>query len=290
LSALVSATLNQRSLSEAEMSVEKNLHRVVRRTLSSLISLRRFGKGKKTSGEGKDRCMSTSSTKKATAKKPDTLSHYTQFPILLDILLQKRIVFGNPDNWDDKTDSRILKKYADVMEENVGVLCLTEFPEGIYDNILHWKIYAPGKSGCRIDFDREILERIVKQQGATLEKIYYLNTEELESKPEKWYKKPPFLKRSPYTYEHEWRILKFGKLEKDSYFKLDISKCFTKIIKGIRLSPELPKNVAKNLRPFLESKCKRKCVRSWISENPDWEQRIIKSLTQQSAKSSNREK
>ena len=235
--------------------------------------------------------MSTNSTKKAAAKKPEILSHYTQFPILLDILIQKKIVFGNSNNWDDKTDSRILKEYAKVMgAKGVGVLCFTEFPEGISDNILHWKIYAPGKSGCRIDFNKELLERIAKQQGATLEKIDYLSTEELETKPDEWHGKPPFLKRSPYTYENEWRILKLGKkLKKDCHFELDISKSFTKIINGIRFSPELPKNVATNLRSFIKKRFKITAARSWISENPEWERIVKKSLNQQSGKSSNRE-
>jgi len=214
-------------------------------------------------------------------KNSEVLSHYTQFPVLLDILERKKIVLGNPASWDDKTDFGILDEYAKAAGmEDARVLCLTEFPKGISDNILHWKIYAPGKSGCRIDFDKETLENIIKKQGAALKQIDYLSTEELETQPEKWQGKPPFLKRSPYTYEHEWRILWLGSLKKDSEFELDIpQRAFSSLIKCVRLSPELPKGLARNTRAFLQKHYKIKSVHSWISQNPDWERTVKKSLT-----------
>jgi len=189
---------------------------------------------------------------------------------------------GNPANWSDKTDFRVLDEYAKTMGmKDIRVLCLTEFQKSIqHDNILHWKIYAPSKSGCRIDFDKEMLKKIAKKQGATLKQIDYLSTEELETQPEKWQGKPPFLKRSPYIYENEWRILWLGNLKKDSDFELDISpKAFSSLIKCVRLSPELPKNLARNIRVFLQKYYKIKSVHSWISENPDWERTVKKSLT-----------
>jgi len=209
---------------------------------------------------------------------PKILSHYTQFPILLDILERKKIVLGNPANWDDKTDFEILKEYAN--KKKMRALCLTEFPKGIFDNILHWKIYAPGKSGCRIDFDKKMLKNIIEKHKATLKRITYLSTDELKTKPKKKQGKPPFLKRSPYIYENEWRILWLGELEKDSEFELAIPKIdLPNLIKCVRLSPELPESLARNLCAFLKKRYKIKAVHSWISKNPDWERSVKKSLT-----------
>ena len=207
-------------------------------------------------------------------KNVEILSHYTQFPVLLDILEREKIVLGNPASWDDKTDFRILEKYAEAKGKDIKVraLCLTKLPKGISDSVLHWKIYAPGKSGCRIDFDKEILEKIIKQSEATLERVDYLRTEELETQPEKWLKKTLFLKRSPYTYEYEWRILWFGKLNKGKEFELDIPEAdFKNLIKRIKLSPALPKSLADSTRAFLEKHFKIKSIHSWLSADPNWE-------------------
>ena len=211
------------------------------------------------------------------------LSHYTQLPVLLDILERKRIVLGNPDAWDDKTDANMLKKYAESKNmDNIRLLCLTENPDGMNDNILHWNAYASGKAGCRINFDKKKLLKIAREQGAVLKEIDYLNSEELENQPDKWRRKLPFLKRSPYAFENEWRVMWLGTLKKDEDFELDISKELSGgLIKSVRLSPELPKSLAKNLRSFLEKRYKKyriKFVQSWVLQNPDWERTVKKSL------------
>lgn len=208
----------------------------------------------------------------------EILSHYTQFPVLLDILNRQKLVLGNPSAWDDKTDFCILKEYAN--SRDVRVLCLTKHPDIAKDNILHWKIYAPGKSGCRIDFDKKLLENAAKEQSATLKKIEYLSSMGLEEQPAKWKGKLPFLKRSPYTFENEWRIIWIGNLKKDCDFELDISKLISKgIIKSIKLSPELPKNLAKNMCSFLKGAYKKYGInyaQSWLYRNPDWERTVKK--------------
>ncbi|MDR2731959.1 MAG: DUF2971 domain-containing protein [Fibromonadaceae bacterium] len=212
------------------------------------------------------------------------LSHYTQFHVLVDILHKKHIVFGNPCNWEDKTDYKILREYAEELglgDEDIRALCFTELPKKLYDSILHWKIYAPGKAGCRIDFDKNILKNVIEQHGLELKKMDYLNTEDLEKHPEKWHGKPPFLKRSPYNYEHEWRVLRLGKLKKDDVFELNIENVFSKIIKCVKLSPDMPRKLAKNLRDFIND-YGIKAEHSWICENPEWERIVKKSLTRTS--------
>jgi len=214
---------------------------------------------------------------------PKLLARYTQFPVLLDILERKRIVLGNPDAWDDKTDANILKEYAKRKSVNdIRLLCLTENPDSMKDNILHWNTYASGKSGCRIDFDKRKLLKIAREQGTVLKKIDYLNREELKKLPEKWRRKLPFLKRSPYTFENEWRIMWLGTLKKGEDFELDISKGLSSgLIKSVRLSPELPKNLAKNLRSFLEERYEKygiNFVQSWVHQDPEWERLAKKSL------------
>jgi len=212
-------------------------------------------------------------------KNVEILSHYTQFPVLLGILLRKKIVFGNPKYWEDKTDSEILTEYAGAKQKEIRVLCLTEFPNGIRDNILHWKVYAPSKSGCRIDFDKKILKQITKQQNAVLKKVAYISTDELKAKPNKKLANLLFLKRIPYIYENEWRILWKGNLEENSEFELNISKIpLSNLIKCVRLSPELSKNVAESICAFLNKRYKIKTVSSWIFQNPNWKRQAKKFL------------
>ncbi|MDR3000875.1 MAG: DUF2971 domain-containing protein [Fibromonadaceae bacterium] len=209
-------------------------------------------------------------------KATEILSHYTQFPVLLNILEYKKIVLGNPENWDDKTDKNIVEYEKNKYEKKtIRALCLTEFTELGYDNILHWKIYAAGKSGCRIDFDKEMLEEVVKSHKAEIGKVKYLNSEALKKKPKNLPKNPLFLKRNSYSAENEWRIVWIDKENKK--FELNISKYFKKgIIKCIRLSPDLPEDLAKKLCSFLKKKYKIKFVHSWILQNPNWEREARK--------------
>ena len=204
------------------------------------------------------------------------LSHYTQLPVLLGILEQKKIVLGSPDNWEDKTDRNILMKYARRKGENIRVMCLTELPEDKYDSILHWKIYAPGISGCRIDFNKDMMIKIAKSHGAEIKEVKY--TDYIDRKKTENPQIIPFLKRCPYSPEYEWRIIWTGKENKD--FELDISDFLEKkIIWKVKLSAELPKNLAVSLRSFLQKKYKIEANQSWINQDQEWEYRAKKGIT-----------
>jgi hypothetical protein len=204
-------------------------------------------------------------------KMPEILSHYTQLSTLLCILEQKRIVFGNPKYWEDKTDSKTLEEYAKYNKKDIRALCFTEFPEGSYDNILHWKSYASGKSGCRIDFYMEFMEKVIKEhKNVYFEKVDYLSVGKFKSEAAKRKDKLFFLKHNSYASENEWRAVWVGTPEKNKEFELDIAKYFPRIIKRIRLSPEVPKHI----RFFLKKHFKIESVNSWIFENPEWGQTV----------------
>jgi len=224
-------------------------------------------------------------------EKPETLSHYTSIPALLYILSKGKIVFGDPDKWEDRTDVKaleyVLKHITSKSKDkniNIRALCLTNFPEDMYDNILHWKIYTPEKAGCRIDFDMKLLEEAVNKSKAKMKEVEYLSSkaikEKLKGKSEYSPIDTSFIKHKSYSFENEWRIIWFGKAK---IFRLNISKFLKKgIIKKVKFSSDLPEAVAKNLRSILKKENgKIKFEHSQISSNPSWLQ-IVKKIIDKS--------
>jgi hypothetical protein len=117
---------------------------------------------------------------------------------------------------------------------------------------------------------------IAKSHGAEIKKVKY--TDYIDRKETENPQTIPFLKRCPYSPEYEWRIVWTGKENKD--FELDISDFLEKkIIWKVKLSAELPKNLAKSLRFFLQKKYKIEVSQSWINQDPEWEYRAKKGIT-----------
>jgi len=237
----------------------------VARTLLSFISLRRFGKDKKPSGEGKGKCMSTSSTKKAAAKKPEILRHYTSIENLFKILDSGYLLLGDPEKWEDKNDSAALQAFGRLNGNGTKtrVVCFLDGEESIY----HWQFHAP--KGCCISFDRnEILEQ-AKGSHFLHDKIEYKKSitaaelNELILKP-KGIEKIPFLKRSQFQCEGEYRIIWFGTGEVPKiHFKREA-------IINITLSPEIAEINLKNLGDYLKKKYRKKIQLSRVLELPEW--------------------
>jgi len=196
---------------------------------------------------------------------PKLLAHYTQIPVLLDVLKRKKLVLSNPENWEDKSDVALLKHYAH--KDNIRVLCFKEL-KGHQDSILHWKAYADGMSGCRIDFDFEKLSQAAKAIKAKLGKVEYFgpsiqNAIEL-----------PFVKRASYAGEQEWRIVWKGKLKTEQ--ELSIKKG---AIDRITFSAKMPRSLFDRIKVFLkdELKVNFNISQSQIFENERWEKTVLAS-------------
>ena len=149
---------------------------------------------------------------------PKNLKHYTTLDSLISILSKTELHLGYSDKWEDKNDiaslqgyTRHLQKKDPSLEPNsvqVKILC---FAYGV-ETIHHWKTFAKGSVGCRIDFKNGLLEKKLESiPDIIYKKVEYVSrTYDLSQYTKKDY---PFLKRIPYECENEFRIVWAGKGE-----------------------------------------------------------------------------
>ncbi|MCL1957393.1 MAG: DUF2971 domain-containing protein [Fibromonadales bacterium] len=220
---------------------------------------------KKPSGEGKDRCMSTSSTKKATAKKPDFLRHYTSIEFLYKILDSGYLLLSDPGKkWEDQNDVAAVRAFCRIKGNGTEARAVC-FLDG-EESISHWKTFAE-EEGCCISFDRNEILKQVKGTDFLHGPVEYkreIKANELKKLIPKNIKKIPFIKRNPYKCEEEYRIIWFGTGEVPKiHFKRE------KAIKSITLSPWISDIDREKIKKHIEEKYDIKAQFSRILALPE---------------------
>jgi hypothetical protein len=172
--------------------------------------------------------------------KTNTLNRFTTLPVVLDMLMNKHLVFSNPKNWDDKNDSEILeiykkKKYSGK-KAKLFALCFLKDHETIH----HWKAFADGTSGCCIEFDKGKLTKLLSEyQGVRFGPVIYKRLKDLgDGSVDECVAMIPFIKRWPYRFEKEFRVVWDGITRKNNY---EIPLKNFDIITRITLSQNLEK-------------------------------------------------
>lgn len=173
---------------------------------------------------------------------------YTSLPILLDMLIKKRLVLLNPSSWEDRNDTFFIEKYRELKNmKTVLAICFTTKPQTYH----HWKIYAGNSSGVCIQFDRDKLVSCLKHDtNIKHDMVNYQRVKKLRKNlpPQD---KLPFFKRKQYEGEAEFRIIYENEFEsyQTKAFEFDIAS-----ILSITMSPWMPlevyntvKNVLKNI-------------------------------------------
>ena len=134
------------------------------------------------------------------------LYRYTSIPILLDMLLNKRLFLSNPKSWPDKTDAaflEILEKHAN--EKEIRALCF--FKNG--ESNQYWELYA--KYGCMIEFEAEKLLGGIPKSGFKHRDVDYVEQNKFSLK--EYNEILPFVKQLRYKGESEYRIVWTGEEE-----------------------------------------------------------------------------
>ncbi|WP_317897091.1 hypothetical protein [Aurantibacillus circumpalustris] len=163
------------------------------------------------------------------------LNRFTTLPILLDFLEKQKLVLLDPISWEDKNDSEVILEYKRKAKiKSVFALCFTDSGETIH----HWKTFAKGNNGCCIEFNANKLTEIFdKTPGIRHGNVNYKSINE-EMQPFKL-KDFPFIKRLPYKFEREYRVIWEGKSTKP-YFEIKVP---IEIIRRITFSQQMPESV-----------------------------------------------
>ena len=199
------------------------------------------------------------------------LNRYTSLPVLIDILVHKRIVLLKPSSWEDRNDSFYLERYKEEKKlKAVLALCFSTKRETFH----HWKVFSAGTGGVCIEFDKaRLLEGMTTEAGFTLRKVDYAFIKNVVSnRPQlaDW----PFLKRKPFEDEGEFRIVYENKTKEERTKEVPIQ---LSSIRMITLSPWMPETVAKTVTKVLQDLpgCSSMTVgRSSLLETSRWQQAI----------------
>ncbi len=208
--------------------------------------------------------MKTATSK---SRRSSILSRYTTLPVLLDMLERRSITLLSPESWADRNDREVMLDYKE--RRNLTCLLAACFSKGD-ETIHHWSAFAPGSSGCRIDFHQPALvSSIPNQAGFRHGEVVYRKINMLR-KGDLSNKQRPFIKRWPYRIEEEYRIIfessdpaMTGQRELNVPISMDG-------IRSITLSQDIPETVFKSIKTQLGASLGKRISRSTLFENPIW--------------------
>jgi hypothetical protein len=208
------------------------------------------------------------------AKAPKLLRRYTELSAAIDLLLKRRIVFLNPDLWDDKNDSHFIRKYR---EEKAATAVLAICLSSIGETYHHWRVFCGHSSGVCIEFLRsELVSLAKKKPGVRCGSVKYMTQRTIEQKIARGnlnLARLPFVKRHAFRHEKEFRLIyetgDASDLGKNAhYVEMPLA-----LIHGIRLSPWMPSPLFEATRTVLNriKGCGRiKITQSALIENERW--------------------
>ena len=201
------------------------------------------------------------------------LRRYTSFPILLDMLVNRRITLINPASWEDRNDSFYVEKYREIKKlRTLLALCFTTKPETFH----HWKVFAGNSGGICVRFNTEKLVACFKQvPGIRTGTVIYRRMRDLKHNPPS-VNELLFLKRKQYEDETEFRIIYENKNKtlQTKDLQLDL-QCIEKIT----LSPWLPRSVSKTIKGVIRQIpgcASMPLIRTGIVESLVWQNMINK--------------
>lgn len=200
-------------------------------------------------------------------KQSSFLKRYTSLPMVLDILLNKRIALIDPYYWEDRNDSYFLIRYCqEKRKAKIYVICFTTRSETCH----HWQVFSKGPAGACIEFSRsKLLDAFSNQDGFRMDDVLYFTTKSLKQKiPDvtNW----PFIKRSPYRDEGEFRIIfeSVNGLDTIKYVPINLEA-----IRRIILSPWLSEELSNSIKMIIKNidGCEKlKVTKSSLLENKRW--------------------
>jgi len=207
-----------------------------------------------------------------TESKSLLLWRYTDLPATIHLLESKSITLLNPEAWDDRNDAFFLNQYkCRKKAKSVLALCFSKASEKYH----HWKVFADGVDGVRIEFNKELLLQDMNS-GIKLKcrDVIYKNINEVKPSAQPR-RELPFLKRRQFEDDEEYRIIFVDKHEEIEYKQVNIG---LSCIERITLSPWMPKAIVQSVKSVLkkiEGCGDLDVYHSTLINNPTWKKQAV---------------
>lgn len=197
------------------------------------------------------------------------LNRFTTLPVLLDLLRRKRLVLLEPDQWEDRNDTEIMRVYKSRKKlKHLYALCFSHGPETIH----HWKSFSDGIGGCCVEFNGRELRKVFDSLGLRHGPVTYRKLIDVDSGAIR-VNDIPFTKRWPYRCEEEYRVIS----EDGQCREIDVPLW---MINKITINQRMPDQVYYTIKDYLKEACDnpgQKIHRSTLYENRIWIQKFAKS-------------
>ena len=186
---------------------------------------------------------------KNSVRQPSILRRYTNLAATIHLLRKKKITLLDPATWVDKVDVDYMRQCSKWLGRPMLALCFCQGQQQYH----HWRVYANGIDGVCIVFDKDWLlgNLDAKYEGLLHDHVVYRSYREASKNPPNVLELP-FMKRSAYKDEREYRIVRmFDEDEKPAPvrdYDIDLN-CIQRIL----LSPWIPKELYLSVRTVLMS-------------------------------------
>lgn len=199
----------------------------------------------------------------------EVLRRYTELPYLLSLLDKRQLTLLSPNTWDDRNDSKFLRRYKRQKGlKAILVCCLTEASTTYH----HWKVFSPGSSGVCIKFDRAKFISWADLKGLKHGSVIYKSIRKAKKKPpspDEW----PYFKRHAFEDEKEYRVILECREKEVQSESIDLDLT---TISEIVINPWLHQSayppVEKAIRRCIHDYESIKIRQTTLLQNPMWEQ------------------
>lgn len=202
------------------------------------------------------------------------LHRYTNLAATIHLLKTKNITLLNPATWDDRNDAYFMAEYKRYKEAKTTLaLCFTRQAETYH----HWRVFSHGSDGVRIEFEmNDLVSMFKKQTGVQQGPVQYRMIKEIGKLRSINLEELPFLKRSPYKDEKEYRVIFASKKHAAEFQDYPIRISW---IRKITLSPWMSTSLAASVKDSLKALdgCSKLSIgRSTLVNNEIWKSATTK--------------